>query len=178
MPFIKCRSFKATFTGTLSISPGTMREVQIHFIPEFEGRFEATLQLIFKSQNLGQFTVSRTLQAIAGSSEDHEIFGFESLKQEGYIPRSGSGQQVPSENVISLPSHIRPFRYLPGYELPPLVQKAVDDATLTHPYNKTAPRLITALKPRELAMYTYSEYFKALLNVEEGQQQYVCSLSR
>jgi len=178
MLFIRCHSFNATFNGSLTISPGTttMRIVQIHFRPEFEGRFEATLQLIFsKSQDLGQFTVSRTLQAIAGSFEDHKKIDFESLKLEGYIPYSGSGQQVPREKIIPLLSRTRTF---PEYELLPLVQKAVDNATVTHPYNKMAPRLIAALKPGELTMYTYSKYFTALLNVEEGQQQYVCSLSR
>jgi hypothetical protein len=148
--------------------------VLVEFIPEFEGRFEATLQLIFsESQQLDQFAVSKSLRAIAGSPEDHRRF--ESLDQDRYISRSGSGQQIPPEKIISLSIPARKFGDLPEYELPVLVQEAVDSVTPKHPYN--ADCLITTLKPRELTMDTYAKYFTALLNVEEGHQQYVCSHS-
>jgi len=143
--------------------------VQIKFIPGFEGRFEATLQLIFESQQLGRFAVSRMLRAIAGSREDHERF--ESLNQDKYIPRSGSGQQIPPEKIISLSGLPRRFGGLLEYELPRLVQEAVDSATFKRPYDKKAPGLIATLRPSELTMDTYAEYFTALLNVEEGHQQ-------
>ncbi|KAH9059528.1 P-loop containing nucleoside triphosphate hydrolase protein [Lactarius vividus] len=146
--------------------------MQIGFVPEFEGRFEAILQLIFsQSQTFGRFAVSRRLRAIAGSVRDHQRF--ESLNQEGYIPRSGSGQQIPPEKIVLLPSLGRPFSFgnLPEYGLPLLVQEAVDGATLRHPYNKKAPHLISTLRPKELTMDTYAKYFTALLNVEEGHQQ-------
>ncbi|KAH9035955.1 hypothetical protein EDB84DRAFT_1201760 [Lactarius hengduanensis] len=173
-------SFRATFEGdSLTIRPGTERTVQIEFIPEFEGRFEATLQLIFSQrQQLGHFAVSRRLRAIAGSVEDHQRF--ESLNQEGYIPRSGTGQQIPPEKIVLLPSLGGPFSFgnLPEYKLPSLVQEAVDGATFRHPYNKKAPHLIATLRPPELTMDTYAKYFTALLNVEEGHQQYVWFLSR
>ncbi|KAH9038479.1 P-loop containing nucleoside triphosphate hydrolase protein [Lactarius pseudohatsudake] len=166
-------SFRATFEGdSLTIRPGTERTVQIEFIPEFEGRFEATLQLIFSQrQQLGHFAVSRRLRAIAGSVEDHQRF--ESLNQEGYIPRSGTGQQIPPEKIVLLPSLGGPFSFgnLPEYKLPSLVQEAVDGATFRHPYNKKAPHLIATLRPPELTMDTYAKYFTALLNVEEGHQQ-------
>ncbi|KAH8992655.1 P-loop containing nucleoside triphosphate hydrolase protein [Lactarius akahatsu] len=166
-------SFRATFEGdSLTIRPGTERTVQIEFIPEFEGRFEATLQLKFsQSQQLGHFAVSRRLRAISGSVEDHQRF--ESLNQEGYIPRSGSGQQIPPEKIVLLPSLGGPFSFgnLPEYKLPSLVQEAVDGATFRHPYNKKAPHLIATLRPTELTMDTYAKYFTALLNVEEGHQQ-------
>ncbi|KAH9000983.1 hypothetical protein EDB86DRAFT_3101243 [Lactarius hatsudake] len=75
-------SFKVTFNGrNRSIRPGTTSTVRIEFIPEFEGQFEATLQLVFSGSQLGQFAVSRRLRAIAGSVEDHKRF--ESLAQEG-----------------------------------------------------------------------------------------------
>ncbi|KAI9444106.1 hypothetical protein H4582DRAFT_1061730 [Lactarius indigo] len=166
-------SFRATFEGdSLTIRPGTERTVQIEFIPEFEGRFEARLQLIFfQSQQLGRFAVSRRLRAISGSVEDHQRF--ESLNQGGYIPRSGSGQQIPPEKIVPLPNLSLSFSYgkLPEYKLPPLVQEAVDSATFRHPYNKKAPRLIATLRPTELTMDTYADYFTALVNVEEGHQQ-------
>ncbi|KAH9005655.1 P-loop containing nucleoside triphosphate hydrolase protein [Lactarius hatsudake] len=164
-------SFRATFKGhSQTIRPGTERTVQIEFIPEFEGQFEATIHLVFsQSQQLGHFAVSRRLRAIAGSIDDHERL--ESLNQGGYIPRSESGQQIPPEKVILLPSIARQSGNLPEYKLPSLVQRAVDGATSKHPYNKNAPGLIAALKPKELTIHTYSEYFTALLNVEEGHQQ-------
>jgi hypothetical protein len=140
--------------------------VQIEFIPEFEGRFEATLQLVFKSQQLGRFAVSRGLWAIAGSVDNHKHF--ESLNQDGYVPRSGSGQQIPPEKIIPLPPRSGD---IPEYELPALVQEAVDRSTFKRPYNKKAPDLIGTLKPRKLTMETYAEYFTALLNVEEGHQE-------
>ena len=145
--------------------------MQIDFIPEFDGRFEATLQLIFERQELGHFVVSRSLRAIAGSPEDHSRF--ESLNQgaSGSIPHSGNGQQVPLERIVPLPGAGRHFWNLPEYKLPPLVQKAVDTAPSTHTYNKMAPSLIARLKPTELTMETYAKYFTALLNVDEGHRQ-------
>ncbi|KAF8267998.1 P-loop containing nucleoside triphosphate hydrolase protein [Lactarius quietus] len=162
-------SFKATFEGhSRTIHPGTNIAVQIEFIPEFEGLFEATLQLILESEQLGRFAVSRRLLAIAGSFDDHHRS--ESLNQDGHVPRSGSGQQIPPEKIIPLPNPAR-FGDIPEYELPALVQEAVDTATFRRPYNKKAPGLIETLKPRDLAMDTYARYFTALLNVEEGHQQ-------
>ena len=169
LAFIGHCSFRATFNGhSQAFLPGTERTVQIDFIPEFEGRFEAVLRLIFESQELGQFAVFRSLRAIAGSVEDHERF--ESLNQgaSGFIPRSGNGQQVPLERIVRLRWASGYFWDRPEYELPPLVQRAVYVAPSTHAYNKMAPGLIARLKPRELTMETYAKYFTALLNVNEG----------
>ena len=165
-------SFRASFNGdSQTILPGTERTVQIDFIPEFEGRFEAALRLIFERQELGHFAVSRSLRAIAGSFEDHSHF--ESLNQgaSGSIPHSGNGQQVPLERIVPLRSTSGHFWDLPEYKLPPLVQRAVYVAPSTHTYNEMAPSLIARLKPRELTMETYAKYFTALLNVNEGHWQ-------
>jgi helicase MOV-10 len=157
--------------------PGTKSTVQIEFIPKFEGQFEATLQLIFsKTRQSDQFAVSRSLRAVAGSLEDHQRFESLDHWKDGHISRSGSGQQIPPEKMVHLPNSAKPGD-LPEYRLPPLVQEAVDCATYKRPYDKKAPDLIATLKPRQLTMDTYAEYFTALLNVEEGRQQYVCSLS-
>ena len=148
----------------------------IEFIPKFEGRFEATLQLIFlENHKSDRFAVSTRLRAIAGSPDDHRLF--ESLDQDRYMPRSGSGQQIPPEKIIPLASPAQRFGDLPEYELPALVQEAVNSVTPKDPYNNKAEHLITALKPTELTMDTYAKYFTALLNVEEGHQQYVLCLS-
>ena len=151
------------------IRPGTRSTVLIEFLPEFEGRFEETLQLIFSEhQNSDQFAVSISLRAIAGSPEDHRHF--ESLDQNMNNRRFRSGQQIPSEKIIPLSSPARQFGNLPEYELPVSVQEAVYSATLEDPYNKKAKGLIATLRPNELTMDTYAEYFTALLNVEEGHQ--------
>lgn len=160
-------SFKATFKGRgRIIRAGTIRKVQIKFIPEFEGRFEATLQLIFENEQLGRFGVSRRLRAIAGSLEDHERFDFHD--QEMYVPQSKSRQQIPPEKIIPLSYTGQQLGNLPEYELPQLIGDAVDAAESSQDYNAKARSLIATLRPSELTMDTYAEYFTALLNVEEG----------
>ena len=151
------------------ICPGTRSTVLIEFIPEFEGQFEEMLQLIFSEhQNSDRFAVSISLRAIAGSPEDHSRF--ESLNQDMYNPRSRSGQQIPSEKIIPLPNPARQFRNLPEYELPVSIQQEVYSVTREDSYNNKAKRLIANLRPKELTMDTYAEYFMALLNIEEGHQ--------
>ena len=157
-------SFRVTFKGSSSIvRPGAKCTVQVEFIPKFEGQFEATLQFIFENKR-GQFAVCRKLEAIAGSLEDHKRFEYLNQDDEN-IPRSWSVQQIPPEKVIPLEVGDQD-----EYELPLLVQEAVDRSTLKHPYDKKAPGLIAKLKPRELTMGTYGQFFTALLNVEEGHQ--------
>lgn len=144
--------------------------MQIEFVPEFEGRFEATLQLIFaKTDQSERFEVSKGLWAVAGSLEDHERF--ESLNQGMYIPRTGRGQQVPPEKIIPLQSLANQFGDLPEYELPVMVQEAINSVTADNPYHKKAGYLIDTLLPKKFAMDTYAQYYTALLNVEEGHQQ-------
>ncbi|KAH9000980.1 P-loop containing nucleoside triphosphate hydrolase protein [Lactarius hatsudake] len=165
--------FIATFEGdSPTIRPGSESTVQIIFNPKFEGQFDAALELIFShGQRSTRFSVSRRLRAIAGSLEDHKRFEF--LDNETYIRRTGTGRQVPPQRVIPLWPSDRPrkSRKLPEYELPPLVQTAMENVTPKHPYDKEAPRLIEALRPGALNMDTYTQYFKALLNVEDAHQQ-------
>ena len=142
----------------------------IQFNPKFEGVFEATLELIFyDSQRLVRFVESRGLHGIAGSLDDHRHF--ESLNQEP-ARRPQDGRQVPLRKEILLSSKRgrNQRSWLPEYELPPIVQEAVD---LKRPYDMEAPGLIEALRPPDLNMDTYAQYFKALVNVEDGHQQYV-----
>ena len=163
-------SFRVTFKGRgRTIRPGTNCTGQIEFIPEFEGQFEATLKLIFESKKLGKFAVSRKLEAVAGSLAD--LKRFESFNEDKDTPRPWSGQKIPPEKIIPLTISVRQFKNLPEYELPPLVQEAVDRSTFKHPYDKKAPDLIATSKPSELTMETYAKYFTALLNVEDGHQQ-------
>jgi helicase MOV-10 len=168
---IRPDSFRATFKGrSRTIRAGTKSTVQIEFVPEFEGRFEATLQLIFaKNQQSERFAVYRKLEAVAGSLEDHERF--ESLNQGRYIPSTGSGQQVPPEKIIPLPSLAGQFGDLPEYELPAKVLEAVNSVTFENPYENQAKHLIDDLVPKEFTMDTYAQYYTALLNIEEGHQQ-------
>ena len=162
-----------TFEGdSPTIYPGSESTVQIIFNPEFEGQFDATLELIFShGQRSTRFSVSRRLRAIAGSLEDHKRFEF--LDQESYNRRSRIGRQVPLQKVIPLWPSDRPqkSRKLPEYELPPLIQAAMDNVTPEHPFDKEERRLIESLKPGAFNMDTYAQYFKALLNVEDAHQQ-------
>ena len=153
------------------IQPGTKSTVYIQFNPKFEGVFEATLELVFyDSQRLAQFVVSRGLHGIAGSLDDHKHF---ESRDQGPARRPQGGRQVPLRKEILLSSSRGRRSRLPEYELPSIVQAAVDNATLKRPYDMKAPGLIAALSPPNLNMDTYAQYFKALVNVEDGHQQYV-----
>ena len=146
------------------------------FSPKFEGVFKATLELVFYHSLLSAcFSVRRTLQGIAGSLEDHKQI--ESLGQ-GDDSDDGPTEisQVLLQKTVVLfpPDQRRNPRCPPDYEVPAIVQEAVNNSTATCPYDKKAPELVSALRPDSLAMTsTYVHYFEALLCVEDGHQQYV-----
>ena len=119
-------------------------------------------------------------QGIAGSLEDHKQI--ESLGQ-GSDPDdepTETTQEAPPQKTIVLPfppdqRRTRNSRCLPDYELPALIQEAVNNSTATCPYDKKAPGLVSALRPDNLAISsTYVHYFEALVCVEDGHQQ--CAL--
>jgi hypothetical protein len=147
--------------------------VRVIFSPKFEGLFKATLELVFYHTEVSVwFVVRRTLQGIAGSREDHRHF--ESLGKEDDFGAIKSRTALPQKTVPLLSrDRRRRSRYFPDYEVPPIVQEAVDKSTVTHPYDENAPDLISALMPDSLNMSTYSHYFNALLVIEDGHQQYV-----
>lgn len=149
--------------------------MRVIFSPKFEGVFKATLELVFyHNQLMGWVAVRRTLHGIAGSFEDHKHI--ESLCQ-GYDDEpTESSREVPPQKIILLfpPDQCRKSRHLPDYEVPPIIQEAVDNSTVTRPYDTHAPDLVSALRPDSLVMTsTYVHYFEALLCVEDGHQQYV-----
>jgi len=169
--------FEAVFEGdSVNIRPGTESPVRVIFSPKFEGLFKATLELVFyHSQLSAWFVVRRTLRGIAGSLEDHRRL--ESLDQEDHDDATERHREPPPQRIVllSTPERRRESRYIPDYELPPIVQQAVDNSTTTRPYDKNAPGLISALRPDSLYMGTYAHYFAALLSVEDGHQQYTSS---
>jgi hypothetical protein len=171
----RCCSFIATFEGdSRTIRPGTESTVRIIFSPKFEGLFEAELKLVFYDARLSsRFVVRRRLQGIAGSIEDHNLF--ESLDQENDIEPQRDNRYVPPQAVIPLlqPDRRRRSRKLPDYDVPPIVQEAVNTSTAACPYDEKAWQLVYTLRPRSLTEDTYAQYFQALLNVEDGQQQCV-----
>jgi hypothetical protein len=151
--------------------------VRVIFSPKYEGLFKATLELIFYHTQLSvYFVVRRALQGIAGSLEDHKHF--ESLGQEDGLRTSIKSWEAPPRETMLLlsPDQRRRSRYFSDYELPPIVQEALDRSTVTHPYDEGAPGLISALRPDNLNMNTYAHYFNALLAVDDGHQQYVPQL--
>ena len=169
-------SFVATFEGdSRTIRPGTESIVCVLFSPKFEGLFEAELKLVFYDERQSsRFVVRRRLYGIAGTIEDHRLF--ESLDQENDNQTRNDYRYVPPQTVIPLLQpdgrrHSR--RLLPNYDVPPIVQEAVDSSTASHPYEQKAWNLVSTLRPRGLTEETYAQYFQALLNVEDGQQQCV-----
>lgn len=170
-----CLSFLATFEGNShTIRPGTECAVCIIFNPKFEGVFKATLELLFyDDQQSARFVVRRLLQGAAGSVEDHQYF--ESLDQEDTSGPTRDHGYVPPPRIISLspPNRRRNSRKFPDYEVPPIVQEAVENSSVARPFDKQAPDLIRALRPMNLTIDTYAQYFNALLNVEDGHDQYV-----
>lgn len=172
-----CASFVATFNGdSHTIRPGTESTVRIIFNPKFDGLFKATLELVFyDGQRSARFKVHRWLRGIAGSIEDHKLF--ESLDQDDVKGPNTGHRYIPPKRVILLSQPNRPqkSRIFPDYELPPLVQETlgVETSTARRPFDRHAPALIAALRPNKLTMDTYTKYFNALLNVEDGHQQYI-----
>lgn len=169
----RCTRFEAVFEGdSVNIRPGTQSTVRIIFSPKFEGAFNATLELVFyHSQLSAWFAVRRTLQGIAGSLEDHNHI--ESLGQGNEDkPVKSGGELLPLKRIL-LPTDQR-HGYLPDYEVPIIIQEAVDISTATCPYDEHAPDLVAALRPDGLVMTgTYIHYFEGLLCVEDGHRQYV-----
>jgi hypothetical protein len=163
-------SFRVVEGDSPTIRPGA---VCVIFSPKYEGLFKATLELIFYHTQLSvYFVVRRALQGIAGSLEDHKHL--ESLGQEDDSRTIKNREAPPRETMLLLsPDQRRRSRYFPNYELPPIVQEALDRSTVTHPYDEGAPVLISALRPDSLNMSTYVHYFNALLAVDDGHQQYV-----
>jgi hypothetical protein len=169
-----CRRFVATFEGdSRTIQPGTESTVRIIFSPKFEGLFEAELNLVFHNVRLSSPDVfRRRLQGIAGSIEDHKRF--ENLDQENN-KGPPKNRYVPPQTVIRLfrPGGRCESGRLPDYDVPPIIQEAVDNSTAEHPYDRKARHLVSTLRPRNLTEDTYTQYFQALLNVEDGHQQCV-----
>ena len=169
--------FEAVFEGdSVNIQPGTESPVRVIFSPKFEGLFKATLEFVFYHNQLsGWFVTRRTLRGIAGSLEDHRHLG--SLDQEDHDDSTEGHRELPPQKIVLLSpfERRRESRYIPDYELPPIVQQAVNNSTATRPYDKNAPDLISALRPGSLKIGTYAHYFAALLSVEDGHQQYASS---
>ena len=164
------RSFVATFEGdSRTIRPGTESTVCVIFSPKFEGFFEAELKLVFYDvRRSSRFVVCRRLQGIAGSIEDRYR-----LDQE-----NGNGRPihyVPPQTVIPLlqPDGHHRSRNLPEYDVHQIIKEAVNSSTAVHSYDEKARGLIPTLRPESLTEHTYAQYFRALLNVEDGQQQCV-----
>ena len=142
------------------------------FSPKFEGFFEAELKLVFyDARRSSLFVVCRRLQGIAGSTKDHNLF--ESLDQENENGRPI--HYVPPQTVIPLmqPDGHRRSRNLPEYDVHQIIKEAVNTSTTVNSYDEKARGLISALQPKSLTEHTYVEYFWALLNIEDGQQQCV-----
>jgi len=170
----RCSRFVAVYEGdSPNIRPGAESTVRVIFSPKFEGLFKATLELVFyHSQRSAWFMVRRMLQGTAGSLEDHKHL--ESLGQVDDDKRNKRSQGTPPRRIILLFSRDqrRSSRYFPDYEVPRIVQQAVDNSTAERPYDESTSDLVSALRPVSLNISTYAHYFAALLSIEDGHQQY------
>jgi len=170
----RCSRFVAVYEGdSPNIRPGTESTVRVISSPKFEGLFKATLELVFyHSQRSAWFVVRRMLQGTAGSLEDHKHL--ESLGQVDDDKRNKRSQGIPPRRIILLFSRDqrRSSRYFPDYEVPRIVQQAVDNSTAERPYDESTSDLASALRPVSLNISTYAHYFAALLSIEDGHQQY------
>ena len=170
----RCSRFVAIYEGdSPNIRPGTESTVRVISSPKFEGLFKATLELVFyHSQRSAWFVVRRMLQGTAGSLEDHKHL--ESLGQVDDEKRNKRIQGIPPRRIILLFSRDqrRSSRYFPDYEVPRIVQQAVDNSTAERPYDESTSDLASALRPVSLNISTYAHYFAALLSIEDGHQQY------
>ena len=168
-------SFVATFKGaSRTIQPGTESTVCIIFSPKYDGLFEAELKLVFYDvRRSSRFVVRRRLQGIAGSIEDHRLF--ESFDQEDDKEPPKNHRYIPPQTIIPLlqPDRRRKSRKLPDYDLPPTVQEIVNRITTADVFEKEVSEHLSYLKPKKLSRDTYTTYFGALLNVEDGRQQCV-----
>ena len=173
-PIHPCSRFVAVYEGdSPNIRPGTESTVRVIFSPKFEGLFKATLELVFyHSQRSAWFVVRRMLQGTAGSLEDHKHL--ESLGRVDDDKRNKRSQGIPPRRIILLFSRDqrRSSRYFPDYEVPRIVQQAVDNSTAERPYDESTSDLVSALRPVSLNISTYAHYFAALLSIEDGHQQY------
>ena len=164
----------AVFEGdSPDIRPGTESTVRVIFSPKFEGLFKATLELVFyHSQRSAWFVIRRMLQGTAGSLGDHKHL--ESLGQvDDDKPTKRSQVILPRRIILLFPrDQRRKSRYFPDYDVPQIVQQAVDSSTAKRPYDESADNLVSALKPASLNTSTYAHYFAALLSIEDGHQQY------
>jgi hypothetical protein len=169
-----CLSFVTTFDNSRTIQPGTESTLGVIFSPKYDGLFEAELKLVFYDvRQSSRFVVRRRLQGIAGSIEDHRLF--ESLDQEDHKEPPKNHRYIPPQTVVPLlqPDRRRRSRKFPDYDLPPMVQEIVNRVAAVNPFEKEAAGLLDSLKPRKLSHDTYTKYFEALLNVEDGKQQCV-----
>ncbi|KAH9988794.1 hypothetical protein BJV74DRAFT_460254 [Russula compacta] len=153
--------------------PGVESAVRVIFSPKSEGPFRATLELIFYHSQLSAWiVVRRRLQGIAGTLGDHKHFEPIS-KEDAGEPTEGRRDVLPRKIIPLLsPDRRRRSRNFPDYKVPPIVQSAVDKSTSRCPYDQNAPDLLSLLRPDSLSLNTYANYFNALLNVEDGHQQY------
>jgi hypothetical protein len=150
--------------------------MRVIFSPQSEGQFKATLELCFYDSTRSDWIIiRRRLQGIASS------LGNRSLDEEADDNDKVTevSREVPPRKgvLVRSPDRHRRSRNFPDYEVPPVVQEAVDRSTVGCPYDKLAPDLVSALRPNKLNARTYVQYFKALLNIEDGHQQYVPQLT-
>ncbi|KII91314.1 hypothetical protein PLICRDRAFT_104992 [Plicaturopsis crispa FD-325 SS-3] len=164
------KSFSATLLGeSKKVESARARAVVVVFHPAYEGRYDDTLELLFKdTQRRIQFAITRKLCATVGSREDHAQL----QPSAPYVRR----QYVPLERILRIIPAERPPTWSQTKWVKKLLEfKAPEDliATAFPPglANIRAARAAVMQRyiPASLNQSNYTSRFQHLLWIEEEQ---------
>lgn len=158
----------AVLRSQRTVKLGSPRTVSVTFHPSYEGQYEDTLELTFHrvmpgSRTAQQFVITRQIRAIVGSPEDHEQLG----PKAPYVRARPKAAYHKPRRIITV---MRPPTWsrtkwkvrLPAYDPP---EDLISAAFGRHP--KAA---VLQYVPG-LSFETYTQFFQALLWIEEEQQR-------
>jgi hypothetical protein len=152
-------SFSVDRKDTIWIEDHEPNVVEASFKPPYEGRFQATLELIFADViNDDLFVLTRKLVAIVGSREDHER-----IKAKGpHVKR----KFTPLPQNIFIIRSIRPPVWtatLWKIKLPPFIppQNVIDVVFRPHATDNDGKRFLPSL-----SVQSYGKFFSVLIYIE------------
>lgn len=157
--------FSAAILGPgRKLHPGITKTIAVTFHPAYEGQYEDVLEIVFHDlKNKRQFTITRRIRAIVGSSDDYER-----LKPKApYVRPKTFLYERPKKivRVVRPPtwSHTKWAVKLPDFKA---LQDLIDAAF--------GPKPSAAIKPfiPRLTLSNYAEFWQALLWIEEEKMRY------
>ena len=158
-----------------TIRRGTPLAIVVTFQPPYEGQYEDTVELTFhrllpRSDTVEKFVITRSIRAIVGSQEDHELL-------QPTTPYVRVARRAAHARLNKLIRGVRPpTDTLPGWQVK-LDQYPIPNKIAIASAGPRAKLAIKELLPG-LTISSYSRFFQVLLWVEEEQMQYVFSNGR